>query len=72
MSIANTEDIEGKFLACNWNVLQVKDGNNVDLAVEAKTQATVTFKDGSTALYNVYVVRNAAQYAATTCTMKFA
>ena len=49
-----------------------KDGNNVDLAVEAKTQATVTFKDGSTALYNVYVVRNAAQYAATTCTMKFA
>lgn len=49
-----------------------KDGNNVDLAVEAKTQATITFKDGSTALYNVYVVRNAAQYAATTCTMKFA
>lgn len=48
-----------------------KDGNNVDLAVEAPTKATVTFKDGTTAEYNVYVVRNAAQYAATTCTMTF-
>ena len=48
-----------------------KDSNNVDLAVEAKTTATVTFKDGTTATYNVYVVRNAAQYGATTCTMTF-
>ena len=46
-----------------------KDSNNVDLAVGAKTTATVTFKDGTTATYNVYVVRNAAQYSATTCTM---
>ena len=48
-----------------------KDSNNVDLAVEAKTTATVTFLDGTTATYNVYVVRNAAQYGATTCTMTF-
>ena len=48
-----------------------KDSNNVDLAVEAKTTATVTFKDGTTATYNVYVVRNAAQYSATTCTMTY-
>lgn len=48
-----------------------KDSNNVDLAVEAKTTATVTFLDGTTATYNVYVVRNAAQYSATTCTMTF-
>ena len=48
-----------------------KDSNNVDLAVEAKTTATVIFKDGTTATYNVYVVRNAAQYSATTCTMTF-
>ena len=48
-----------------------KDSNNVDLAVEAKTTATVTFMDGTTATYNVYVVRNAAQYGATTCTMTF-
>lgn len=48
-----------------------KDSNNVDLAVEAKTQATVTFKDNSTATYDVFVVRNAAQYSATTCKMTF-
>ena len=48
-----------------------KDSNNVDLAVESKTTATVTFLDGTTATYNVYVVRNAAQYSATTCTMSY-
>lgn len=29
LSIANSEDVEKKFAACNWNVLLVKDGNNV-------------------------------------------
>lgn len=49
-----------------------KDSNNVDLAVDTKGSATVTFLDGSTATYDVFVVRNAAQYSATTCTMKWA
>lgn len=29
LDIANTEKVKNKFLACNWNVLQVKDGNDV-------------------------------------------
>lgn len=49
-----------------------KDSNNVDLAIDAKSEATITFLDGSTATYEVFVVRNAAQYSATTCTMKWA
>lgn len=48
-----------------------KDSNNVDLAIDTKTTAVVTFLDGSTATYDVFVVRNAAQYSATTCKMTF-
>lgn len=48
-----------------------KDSNNVDLAIDTKTTATVTFQDGKTAVYDVFVVRNAAQYSATTCKMTF-
>lgn len=29
LDIANSEKVKNKFLACNWNVLQVKDGNDV-------------------------------------------
>ena len=29
LDISNTEDIKGKFLSCNWNVLEVKNGNSV-------------------------------------------
>ena len=29
LGISNKEDIKQKFLACNWNVLEVDDGNNV-------------------------------------------
>lgn len=29
VDLSNGEDIKGKFLSCNWNVLEVKDGNNV-------------------------------------------
>lgn len=49
-----------------------KDSNNVDLAVETSGSATVTFLNGSTASYRVFIVRNAAVYSATTCTMTFA
>ncbi len=37
-----------------------KDSNNVDLAVETSGSATVTFLDGTTASYRVFIVRNAA------------
>lgn len=49
-----------------------KDSNRVDLAVETSGSATVTFLNGSTASYRVFIVRNAAVYSATTCTMTFA
>ncbi|MBQ3048158.1 MAG: transketolase [Clostridia bacterium] len=29
LNLANTENVKNKFLACNWNVLQVKDGLSV-------------------------------------------
>ena len=49
-----------------------KDSNNLTLAAEDSTLATVTFKDNSTAQYRVFVVRNAVEYAKTTCNMTFA
>lgn len=48
------------------------DKNNVDLPSKTSKSATVTFKDGTTAEYTVFVVSNAQPYSATTCTMKYA
>ena len=48
------------------------DKNNVTLPTKASTLATVTFMDGTTAEYRVFIVSNAQPYAATTCTMTYA
>ena len=48
------------------------DKNNVTLPTKASTSATVTFMDGTTAEYRVFIVSNAQPYSATTCTMKYA
>ena len=43
LDITNTEKVKNKFLACNWNVLQVKDGNNVkdiDKAIKKAKSST--------------------------------
>ena len=39
LSIANTEDTKLKFLACNWDVLEVEDGNNISAIDNAIIQA---------------------------------
>lgn len=48
------------------------DKNNVDLPSKTSKSATVTFMDGTTAEYTVFVVSNAQPYSATVCTMKYA
>lgn len=48
-----------------------KDSNNITLNTQPRTEAVVTFKDGTTAEYYVYSVSNAGAYQATTCTMTF-
>lgn len=48
-----------------------KDSNNVTLNTQARKEATVTFKDGSTAEYWVFSVSNVGAYQATTCSMTF-
>lgn len=49
----------------------IDTSTNLPVAVKAPTSATVTFKDGTTAPYTVFVVRNAAPADATTCQMSF-
>lgn len=48
------------------------DSNNIPLPTEPRKEATVTFKDGTTAEYYVYSISNAAAYQGTTCRMTFA
>lgn len=48
-----------------------KDSNNVDVAVDAKGTVDFTYLNGDTATYDLFVVRNAAPYSATTVTMTF-
>ena len=48
------------------------DKNNVDLPSKTSKSATVTFMDGKTAEYTVFIVSNAQPYSATTCKMKYA
>lgn len=37
LSLANTEDTKAKFIACNWNVFEVEDGNDFE-AIEKAIQ----------------------------------
>ncbi len=39
LSLANSEDTKAKFLSCNWNVIEVKEGNSVDKIDEAILKA---------------------------------
>jgi len=39
LNIANTENVKNKFLSCNWNVLQVKDGLSVSKIDKAIAKA---------------------------------
>ena len=48
-----------------------KDSNNVDVAVDTKGSVAFTYLNGDTATYDLFVVRNAAPYSATTVTMTF-
>ena len=44
LSLANREDVKGKFLSCNWNVLEVKNGNSVKDIEQAIIKAKQSYK----------------------------
>lgn len=47
------------------------DSNKMTLPVEPKETITFTYVDGTTATYNVFIVRNKGLYDALPCTMTF-
>ena len=44
LSLANTEDTKAKFIACNWNVLEVEDGNDFNSIDSAIQKAKISSK----------------------------